>query len=314
MSLPHLRLHQLRALVAVVETGGIRAGARALSLSQAALTKALRELEDDAGLPLLVRSPRGVSLTDAGERLLARARLVTRQIELAGEELRTAAGDPRGQVRLALTPAVTLNQLGPAFRWFRQRYPLVSVEVAEGLVSRVLPRLRDGSLDLAVVADTGDLPIGEFEQTTVLTVRQCIVVRAGHPVLAAPTPDALGRLEWVLSGPRDGLKSSRLRAVFARAGVQPPERILACDTLAGLTLLRESDVAGVVPEPVLATPEGRGLAVVDEPALDPGALRLELLTRPDVPLSPPAACFVHCLLQVCAGTPEGGLAASPPQT
>lgn len=53
---------------------------------------------------------------------------------------------------MALTPYVTLKHLGQAFRWFRQRYPRVSVELVEGLVSRVLPRLRDGSLDLAIVA------------------------------------------------------------------------------------------------------------------------------------------------------------------
>ena len=292
----NLRLHQLRALVAVVEYGGIRAAAREMFISQAALTKSLRQLEDDAGVPLLVRSPRGVSLTDAGQRLLARAKLVTRQLDLAAEELHGAAGEQTGQVRVALTPYITLKHLGQAFRDFRQRYPAVTVELVEGLVARALPRLRDGTLDLAIVADTGDLPIGEFETQLVLTARQHIVVRDGHPVLANPTPQALGALEWILSGPRDGLKSSRLKGIFARAGVTPPERIVLCDTLAGLALLRSTNVAGIVPAPILGEPEGRGMVAVDVPELDPGELRLVMLSRPDVPLSPAAAFFARCLV------------------
>lgn len=293
----NLRLHQLRALVGVVEHGGIRAAARQMFISQAALTKSLRQLEDDAGVPLLVRSPRGVNLTEAGQRLLARAKLVTRQLDLATEELRGAAGEQSGQVRLALTPFITLRHLGQAFRTFRQRFPEVTVELVEGLVARTLPRLRDGSLDLAIVADTGDLPIGEFEMQLVLTARQHIVVRQGHPVLRNPTPQALGALEWILSGPRDGLKSSRLKGIFARAGVTPPERIILCDTLAGLTLLRDSDVAGIVPAPILKEPEGRGMVAIEVPELDPGELRLVMLTRPDVPLTPAGAFLARCLVE-----------------
>lgn len=293
----NLRLHQLRALVGVVEHGGIRAAARQMFISQAALTKSLRQLEDDAGVPLLVRSPRGVNLTEAGQRLLARASLVTRQLDLATQELRDAAGDPSGLVRVALTPYLAIKHLGAAFRAFRQRYPGVSVELVEGLVARVLPRLRDGSLDLAIVADTGDLPIGEFTAQPVLAARQHIVVRAGHPVLADPSPQALAALEWLLTGPRDGLVSSRLRAMFARAGVAPPERVLVCDTLAALSLLRNSDVGGIVPAPLLTEPEGRGLVALDLPGLDPGELRLVLLTRPDVPLTPAGAFFARCLVE-----------------
>lgn len=296
----NLRLHQLRALVGVVEHGGIRAAARQLHVSQAALTKSLRQLEEDAGTALLVRSPRGVNLTEAGQRLLARARLITRQLDLAAAELRDAGEQATGHVRAAITPMVAIGHVGEAFRWFRLRFPAVSVELVEGLVARALPRLRDGTLDLAVVADTGDLPSGEFVSQHLLTTRQHLVVRQGHPVLADPSPAALARLEWLLTGPRDGLVSARLRGMFARAGVEPPDRILMCDTLAALSLLRSADVAGIVPAPLLAVPEGRGLVALDLPSLDPGALRLVLLTRPDVPLTPAGAYFARCLADAVA--------------
>ena len=296
----NFRLHQLRALVGVVEHGGIRSAARALFVSQAALTKSLRQLEEDAGVALLVRSPRGVRLTEAGSRLHARAHLVARQLELAEDELQAASGEERGHVGVALSPYVVVKHLGQTFQRFRQRYPQVTLEVVEGLISRALPRLRDGSLDMVLLADMGDLPTQEFKVKGELRTQQYIAVREGHPVLANPTPQAMAELEWILSGPRDGLKSSRLQAVFANAGVPPPSRILPCDTLAALALLRQTDVAGVVPAPLLDTPEARGLVRVNLAGLEPGELRLLLLTRPDVPLSLAADYFAHCLMATCA--------------
>ena len=295
----HLRLHQLKALIGVVEHGGIRAAARQLHISQAALTKSLRQLEEDAGLPLLVRSPRGVVLTEAGQRLYNRAYLVQRQLDLAHEELRQAAGDTRGQVRMALTPFVVLQGLGPAFRWFRTRYPQVAVEVAEGLMARTLPRLRDGSLDFAVVADTGDLPHGEFAVRNLMRNRQHVVVRTGHPVLQAPSVEKLSQLEWVLTGPRAHWHSERLNHLFEQSGCEPPELVAICETLAGLTLLRESDAVGVVPEPLLHQNEGRGLVPIHLPALDPGSFELALIQRPDVPLTPAAEFMAHCVVDAC---------------
>ena len=294
-----LRLHQLRALVGVVEHGGIRAAARNLHLSQAALTKSLRQLGEDAGVALIQRGSRGVVLTDAGQRLLVRARLVTRQIDLADEELSQAADPQQGQIRVALTPYITLTHLGQVFAWFRQRYPRVSVELADGLMSRVIPRLREGTLDLAVVAETGDLPQGEFNDRVIFQLHQHIAVRQGHPVLANPTPEALSQLEWVLTGPRDGLKSVHLRAIFERAGVAPPQQIAYAETLAALAVMRHGNVAGIIPAPLLRLPECRGMVAVHQPALSVGVLTLKLLTRPDVPLMPAAGFTAQCLVDAC---------------
>ena len=294
-----LRLHQLRALVGVAEQGGIRAAARHLHISQAALTKSLRQLEDVAGVTLLLRSARGISLTEAGQRLLARAHLVTQQIELAGEELRQTEGGQQGRLRVALTPYLILQHLGPLYREFRQHYPQVTLEFVEGLASRVLPRLRDSTLDMAAVADIGDLPHGEFTATPMFTLRQHFVVRQRHPVLRSPTPAALARLEWILTGPQDGLKSDRMKAIFSRAGVTPPEHIVFCETLAALTMLRTTDAASIVPAPLLDLPEGRGMVAIEPRGLDPGQIKIVLLTRPDVPLTPAAAWFARCLLQRC---------------
>ncbi|OOG49961.1 LysR substrate-binding domain-containing protein [Polaromonas sp. C04] len=294
-----MKLQQLQALVAVVDTGGIRAAAKQLHLSQAAVTKSMRLLEEEAGVPLLLRRSRGVDFTEAGHRLLARAQLITRQVALAREDLRQAGGDDSGTVRIGVTPFLTLTVLGEAFRWFRQRYCNVEVQLIEGLMARVLPRLRDGTLDIAVVAaDVGELQDDEFDSTRILQARQRIVAREGHPVLADPTARALTELEWVFTGPITDGRQPRVDAMFALAGVAPPRRVVQCETLAAMMLLRSSDVVSIFPEPLLGHPESRGIVAVENTQLRPCDIELLLLTRPDVPLTPAAAFFAHCLTEV----------------
>lgn len=290
-----MKLHQLQALVGVVEHGSIRAAARAMHLSQAALTKSLRQLEEDSGVPLLLRSSRGATLTEAGQRLHARARLVTRQLSLAQDELRQARGDGRGVVRVGLTPYLMPRVLGEAFGWFRQRYPQVQLRIMEGLVTRVLPGLRDGSLDFAMVADTGDVSPQEFDHQPLQQVPQRLVVRAGHPVLGQASAARLRALEWVLPGPMALQPDEGIVQMFARAGQALPRQITHCDALAAMALVRQSDAVCVMPEPLLGQPETHGLVALALRTLTPPPVKLVQLSRPEVPLTPAAAYFARCL-------------------
>lgn len=300
-----MKMHQLQALVAVAEHGSIRAAARAIHLTQAALTKALKQLEDDHGVALFVRKASGVQMTEAGQRLLARARLVMRQIALAEEELQHAKGDETGLVRVGITPYVMLAGLGEAFRWFRQRYPRVALRVVEGLVARVVPGLRDGSMDFAVVADSGDLGTSEFHRVSLLTESQKLVVRAGHPVLLQPTAARLSALEWVLPGPHASGLDDGLVQMFDRARVAAPALITRCDAMGAMALLRQSDAVGLMPAPLLAQPEGHGLVELSLRSLRPPSVELVQLSPAEVPLSPAAAYLARCLADaVLSGKPK----------
>ena len=301
-----MKLQQLQVLVAVVDAGGIRAAARQLNVSQAAVTKAMKSLEETVGTPLLLRKARGVILTDAGSRVVARARIIARQVTLAHEELRQSAGDDFGSVRLGVAPFLTLTGLGQAFRWFRERYRNVEVVLIEGLMARVVPRLRDGTLDIAVVAaDVGEIQDDEFNCVRMQRSPQCIVVREGHPVLAKPTAKALVSLEWIFTQPMTTGAQPRVDAMFASAGVSPPSRIIQCESLAAMTLLRNSDAVSIFPVPLLGHPETRGLVAIDACPLVPPEIELVLLTQPDVPLTPAANYFAHCLTQVSSVAPDG---------
>jgi DNA-binding transcriptional LysR family regulator len=244
---------------------------------------------------LLIRKSRGIVLTDAGQRLHARAQLVMRQMALAHDELQQAQGDQEGTVRVALTPYLMLTVLGEAFLWFRKRYPRIQLRLIEGLVARVLPGLRDGTVDFALVADSGDVTPQEFQCTRLQKDQQKLVVRAGHPVLRQPTAAKLAALEWVMPGPFSQGLDEGLLAMFAQAGVAPPSQITRCDAMAAMALIRQTDALSVMPAPLLAQPEGHGLVELSLLSMRPPDIELVLLSPPDVPLTPAAAYFARCL-------------------
>ena len=312
-----MKLHQLEALVIAADLGSIRAAARALNLTQAALTKSLRQLELEAGVAIIVRSSRGVQLTPPGLRLLQRARLVTQQLRLAADELKTAASDAdTGRVSVGITPFLTLTTLGEAFKAFRQRYPLVAVQVSEGLVGRALLALREGAIDFALVADTGDVPGKEFATQNLGSHAQKIVARKRHPIhqqAAAQLTAALAKCEWLLPGQvtrpaRGGIATADtvndsdepLTGLFQRAHLVPPTQLTRAHAMAGIALVRNADLVSIFPARLLAEPECRDIIEIVAPDLKLPAIKLLYIARADVPLTPAAAHFSQCLVSAAA--------------
>ena len=116
-----MKLHQLHALIALADGGGIRAAARLLHLSQAAVSKALRELEAEQGLALLQRHSGGARLTAAGQALLEHARQIATQVERACEEMDTLRGCPPARLSIGITPWMVHTLLPEIVTRFRQR-------------------------------------------------------------------------------------------------------------------------------------------------------------------------------------------------
>ncbi|HYD75968.1 LysR family transcriptional regulator [Ramlibacter sp.] len=288
-----IKLSQLRALLHVVDHGGIRAAARELDWSQAAVTRAIRELEAATGRVLVQRGPAGTALTEDGQRVTRRARLIENELQEAMAELQQSAREQK-QVLASVTPLVIAGGLGQACRWFRQRYPQVELGLFEGVVSHGLPALREGAVDLAIEADHDDLG-EEFACRELVTTHYVVVVRRGHPVLAQPSLAALRRFEWVFTVAPSSARVRRFLGFFEAAGLAPPERQLQCEAYIALQMLRQGDAVTVLPQPLLAAPELADLVAVPLAGLPRPPLRLTLLTRRDRPLVPAAEYFVECV-------------------
>ncbi|HYF19624.1 MAG TPA: LysR substrate-binding domain-containing protein [Ramlibacter sp.] len=194
-----MHLPGLDRFLAVVEAGSLNKAAEQLHISQPALTKSIQVLEERLGVELFVRQARGVSLTTYGKAVLLRARLVDAEMRKIGEDIEAlqqlAAGSvnvgapPGAGFHTNILPAVTLRLVGGERK--------LSVNYSMGTREQLLPALRQGGLDFVIGVVVEDETTADLVQEPLFEDRNCMVVRAGHPLLR----DAAVDIEQVLAYP-----------------------------------------------------------------------------------------------------------------
>jgi len=146
-----MELRQLESFVHVAELGSFTRASNFLSVAQPVLSRQVRALEVEFRQTLLERNGRGVTLTEAGRRLLEHGRSVLAQIERARLDMEEGRGALTGRLVVALPPSVSLTLTAPLVRTFRDRFPKATLCVLEGLSTYLLEWLTIGRADCAVV-------------------------------------------------------------------------------------------------------------------------------------------------------------------
>lgn len=155
-----MNLGRLRVLDEVARHRTLADAADALSFTPAAVSQQMTRLEAEVGAELLIRTPRGVQLTDAGRTLLTHARRILGEVRAAEAEL-AAFGDLRGgTLRFGSFPTATQTLAARAVVLYRARHPGMAVRLVDDEPHRNLARLRDRELDLALVFTVDDRPLG----------------------------------------------------------------------------------------------------------------------------------------------------------
>jgi DNA-binding transcriptional LysR family regulator len=157
-----LSVARLRVLKEVAYRGSLSGAAEALSYSQSAVSQQIATLEAEAGMTLLERHPRGVSLTAAGQTLVGHADGILARLEAAESALSLIAGLRSGRLRMASFPTAGATLMPLAIATFRSAYPEVELTLAEGEPEEIVPRLAAGELDLALLFEfAGETPLRE---------------------------------------------------------------------------------------------------------------------------------------------------------
>ena len=158
-----MTLDQLRAFVAVVEQGSIRAASRTLGIAQSGLTQQIRRLERSLNALLFVRATSGVVLTQDGNTLLSRARIILGECERAEQEFSHLQGKLTGTIALGASAEACARLLPVPLRQLRATHPAVNIHVASGPSALLLSGIREGKLDFAVtlVSPGSDMRFGE---------------------------------------------------------------------------------------------------------------------------------------------------------
>ena len=145
-----MELRHLRYFVAVAEEGSLTVAAqRRLNTAQPSLSRQIRDLEDEVGVPLLRRTPRGVELTDAGQVFLDYARLALSQAESARAAARRAGGLTKETLRIGFLTGQEMSWLPRVMQLVRDAMPQAEVTVSSHISPTLADQLAKGTLDLA---------------------------------------------------------------------------------------------------------------------------------------------------------------------
>jgi LysR family transcriptional regulator, carnitine catabolism transcriptional activator len=279
---------RLGYFVGVADHGGFTAAAKALFVSQPALSLAVKELESELGAELFHRLGRHVVLTAAGEALLGPARQALRDVETGRSAVAAVVGLESGSLSLGCLPTLAADPMAILIGQFRQDHPGVRIDLAAPEnTADLLDLLRNGRCELGI-AGSDDQPDDLDGQV----VAEQLLLAIHPPGAAVPARrQALGGLEGVpLVATPEGTSTRRLlEEGFADAGATPSVAVVTAQRDAILPLVLAGAGSALVPER-LAEVAARLGAVVGHP--DPPITRqVALLYRPG-PLAPAAQRFV----------------------
>lgn len=181
-----MELRNLRVFVEVVRQGGFSNAARTVFATQSTVSKAVKQLEEEIGAPLLERLGHRVRLTDLGEIVYPRAvRLLADRADLLSE-LDEVRGLKRGTLRIGLPPVASSSIFAPILVRYRRLYPGIDVRLTEHGGDELMDRVRSGELELAanLRPETADLAWQDVRREPLVAV-----VSADHALARAGSTD-----------------------------------------------------------------------------------------------------------------------------
>lgn len=292
---------QLRAFLALADAGSFVAAAEATGLSQPAIHRAVRDLEQLLGVALAERRGRGVVLSAAGRSLARGVRLAAGEVAAAIAEVQGDA-DEGGRIVVGAMPLSRAHLLPNAITALLRASPAATIDVVEGSWRELVEPLRDGVIDLMIGALRDPAPAG-LDQRHVFVDRLAVIARPGHPLAGTqPDIDALARYPWIV-----GREGTPLREYWSAlfAGNSQPAAPIDCGSVMTIRgILIDSDFLTLLsPDQVALELTGGVLTMIGQPF--EGATRsIGVTTRSDWRPTRMQARFIDLLFDYDPTLPE----------
>ena len=242
-----MEIRQLRAFTAIAETRTFTAAAQRVHVTQAAISMQIRQLEQEVGIPLFIRTPRRVVLTEAGEKLLERALLILREHDAAVAEIAELAGAEHGRLRVGSSSAtVSAESLPRLFKEMLKAHPQVDITVTSGTSESLVRHILAGEIDVAFVS----LPVEARNiETEVLSHDQLVAIAPPrHPLAKQKVVSAFALAgEKLILGERGGNTRRLIDEFFAEAGLKPTVAMELSRQAAIKNMVAEGMGVGIVP-------------------------------------------------------------------
>jgi DNA-binding transcriptional LysR family regulator len=249
-----LNLHHLRVFAVVGQLGGIGVAARAIGVSQPAISRSIRDLEAELGLKILERGPNGVVLTAAGRELYEHAQAVVAAERAAEEAMSAVRGLARGTLHVGASTTIATYILPPLIGAFTRAHPGIELRLSAVHTRMLVPLVRQHQVDVALA----EAPVADRRVVVRrwITDEMAVIAAPSHPLAQRAhsgqpiPPSALDEELLILREPESGTRDLVLRGLSA-ANIAP-SRTMAVD---GTEVIKQ------------LVAEGVGIAVVSRDAV-----------------------------------------------
>ena len=247
-----LKIRHLVLVLAIADHGTIVSAARHLYITQPAVSRGLREVEDALGAPLFERGARGVRPTPFAEVFISHARAVVGHLQQATQHIAELADASAGSVTIGTYVAGGNLLLPKAIARLKQQRPHVSVHVHEATPDRLTNGLVAGEIDIVVGRLTPHPDVPELQQAALYHEPFEVVARHGHPVFerGETALNQLRNYPWVMPVAQTALRGD-LETAFARERLELPEQQVDCSSTMTLrAIVAETDFLALQPRTI----------------------------------------------------------------
>jgi DNA-binding transcriptional LysR family regulator len=248
------RMDLLLRFMEIADAGSLRAAAEKLNISQPALSRSLRQLEDHYGEPLLERHARGIRSTPFGDRLRTHVARLIRDWEISEIELGSAQYRPEQVLRISAGPLWSSVVLPVVIGRLEREMPRLVVELSYLTSEDAVSALNDGRIDISFggmhhLERTG--PINhELVARPFTIVRDCVLAREDHPIHKVDPEDyqAVHDYPWVIYSVGGFYENELLHAVIEKTNAAPPIRVRSTSLFTVLRFVQEGNYLSVMPD------------------------------------------------------------------
>jgi DNA-binding transcriptional LysR family regulator len=242
-----LRLRHLQVLLSLASTGNLSQSAAALNTTQPALSKWLKELEEDVALPLFERHARGLRPTSYGEALIEHARRIEAHLDVARDDMQAMREGGSGLVSIGTSGVSAADTVPLAVARLLERMPHAQVRIVESTMNQLMPQLARGELDIVVGRSGQQYDDPQLQTVTLYTEPINFVAGPQHPLAgrAALGWDDVLAYSWIV-WPQGTPVRTALEAALATEGrALPGHCVESNSSILNLTLLNNTKLVGV---------------------------------------------------------------------
>ncbi len=252
---------QLRAFLAIVRCGSLGLAAKSLHITQPALSRVVRQLEEQLGVPLFERRTTGMELTAFGQALLPHATVLNEEAAVAIEQINSLRGLGHGTLRVGAIGSVAVSVLPGVLEKMLTEWPNLHIQITEAVEDALQTALAHNSIDVAI---SGAIP----ESAEIMQVaearfsdRYSVISATNHPLQQRKslTLKEVLQVPWVMP-PADAQPRRQFNAQVSKLGFSPP-RVVVESRSPGVikAMIAQSSYLGWLPEPLFATEQKAGL-------------------------------------------------------